>query len=91
VRRDRRHKQLVVTGDCGTSCRLDVTLMSRVPGKHGKPKFRTRAFTHSRRFTAKPQTLRFRLSKRLGKRLEVVITAVDRSGGSTRKSRTIRT
>jgi hypothetical protein len=91
VRRDRKHSRLLVTGDCATSCRLDVTLMSRVAGRNGKPKFRTRAFTHSRRFTARPQTLAFRLSKRLGKRIEVVITAVDRSGGSTRKSRLIRT
>jgi hypothetical protein len=90
VRRDRKHSQLVVTGDCGTSCRLDVTLMSRVAGRHRKPKFRTRAFTHSRRFTAKPQTLTFQLSKRLGKQIEVVVTAVDRSGASTRKSRLIR-
>jgi hypothetical protein len=90
VRLDRKRAQLVVTGDCGTSCRLDVTLMSRVTSKNGKPKFRTRAFRHSRRFTARAQTLRFPLSKRLGKQIEVVITAVDRSGASTRKSRLIR-
>jgi polysaccharide biosynthesis protein PslG len=90
VRRDRKHHQLVVTGDCGSSCRLDVSLMVRTAGKKGKPKFRTRAFKHSRRFSSRPQTLRFPLSKRLGRRFEVVVTAVDRSGASTRRSRLIR-
>jgi hypothetical protein len=86
VRRDRRHSLLTVIGSCRRSCRLDVSLMARRPGK-GKPRYRTLAVKQTRHFTAKPQTIRFRLPHNLSGRIEVVITAVDTSGASTRRSR----
>ena len=91
VHRNKKHRLLSVTARCPTACRLDAYLMTRRLGRHSK--LRTQSVKHSRTYTTKRRTLRFRIPARVSRfkpSAEIIVVSVDRSGSSTRITRKVR-
>ena len=90
VRRDRRHGRLVVSARCATSCKFNAYLMTR--RTHSK-RFHTQSKSRTRRFSSRRRSLHLALpahAARLRRGAEVVVVATDRSGTSSRVTRTVR-
>ncbi len=86
----RRHGAIVVTARCPQACRLDAYLMTRRPGSH---RYRTQSTTHARRFSSHTRHLHLRLpahAARVQRLARVIVVASDRSGTSTRVTRSVR-
>jgi hypothetical protein len=90
VRRDRRHARLVVSARCATSCKFNAYLMTR--RTHSR-RFHTQSRSRTRRFSSRRMSLHLALpahASRLQRVAEVVVVATDRSGTSSRVTRTVR-
>jgi hypothetical protein len=85
----RAHGRLTITARCPTACRLDAYLLTR--RTHSR-KFRTQSVAHAKRFSARTRRLRLRIpahAARLQRGARVLVVASDRSGTSTRITRTV--
>jgi len=87
----RRHRMLLVAGQCHSGCKLSVSLLA----KHRRRASVSRRMTtrHTHRFTSHRQVLHFRIPRRVLRRFrhaKVLVVAVGRNGGTTTASRRVR-
>ncbi len=83
VRGRHHHRLLLVAAQCHAGCKLDVALMARHPHRRD---FRTRVASRLTGFSTKRRVLRIRVPRRVArrsKRVQLVVTAIGRSGGAT--------
>jgi hypothetical protein len=89
--RHRKHKpQLIVAGQCHAGCKLTLALMARKPSKTD---YRTRVSSRVTGFSSGRQVVKMRIPRKLLKRsrkLQLVVVAVGRDGGTTTASRRVR-
>jgi hypothetical protein len=90
VRRDRKHSRYKITVRCSTQCRFNAYLMTRKRHRH---RFKTQSTARTRSFSSKTRHLSLRIpahTASLQGRARVVVQGFDRSGDTTRVTRSVR-
>jgi hypothetical protein len=90
VRRHKHRRMLIVAGQCHSGCKLHVSLMGKARRKVAYP---SRVMTRSTHFTTRRQVLHIRIPRKVlkrSRRVQVLVVAVGRNGGTTTASRRLR-